>query len=384
MILKRIGYAFGMGTLISMSSWFLKAKEGFWSSFVDWLGTVYSWPLDGISGSKNQLELPFRYLDPEKGTLGSTCIMTEATKDAWLYWNPVWRGNSNNTSPTTFPDCKYTCHYKCLNDVGLDCTESPELRKDTPDHSPQHTLVSVEDIENELESFVFLTREELEPKIDKFNTLRSQKSESLTLNEEGTLFSGRVTVHINLSRPVSVRTGCPLPDICVSTLKQYEHSIDTNKRRTTFFMPKATSQELNITCYTTAQDVIRNVLAGLQLIDNPRKFALFEKTEYNGEVFMRKMVDEDKPLYMCLSWVSSTGNKRFELRENETGVIEWEAFTVPELQNFLRILDKEEEEYIQAVRRKYIKYQNLLQEAMDSTTTKQEQVAPVHQKSISA
>lgn len=61
-------------------------------------------------------------------------------------------------------------------------------------------------------------------------------------NEEGTLFSGRVTVNINLARPVSVRTGCPLPDICVSTLKQYEHSIDTNKRRTTFFMPKATSQ----------------------------------------------------------------------------------------------------------------------------------------------
>ncbi|XP_003726965.1 ras association domain-containing protein 1 isoform X1 [Strongylocentrotus purpuratus] len=285
--------------------------------------------------------------------------------------------------------CKYTCHYKCLNDVGLDCMESPELRKDTPDHSPQHTLVSVEDIENELESFVFLTREELEPKIDKFNTLRTQKSESLTLNEEGTLFSGRVTVNINLARPVSVRTGCPLPDICVSTLKQYEHSIDTNKRRTTFFMPKATSQELNITCYTTAQDVIRNVLAGLQLIDNPRKFALFERTEHNGEVFMRKMVDEDRPLYMCLSWTSATGSKRFELRENETGVIEWEAFTVPELQNFLRILDKEEEEYIQAVRRKYIKYQTLLQDTVDSTTSttttqQQKQSAPIHQKQISA
>lgn len=259
--------------------------------------------------------------------------------------------------------CKYTCHYKCLNDVGLDCTESPELRKDTPDHSPQHTLVSVEDLENETESFVFLTREELEPKIDKFNTMRS---ETLSLSEEGTQFSGRVTININLARPVSVRTGCPLPDICISTLKQYEHSIDTNKRRTTFFMPKATSQELNITCYTTAQDVIRNVLAQLQLIDNPRKFALFERTEFNGEVFMRKMVDEDKPLFLCLSWVSASGNKRFELRENETGVIEWEAFTVPELQNFLRILDKEEEEYIQAVRSKYVKYQGLLQEAANT------------------
>ncbi|XP_071510415.1 ras association domain-containing protein 1-like isoform X2 [Diadema antillarum] len=285
----------------------------------------------------------------------STCIMAEATKDAWLYWNPVWR------------DCKYTCHYKCVNDVGLDCTESPAFRdssEESPEPSPQHTLVSVDDVEDEMESFVFLTREELEPKIEKFNTL--PRAETLALNEEGTVFSGCITIHINLARPVSVRTGCPLPDICISTLKQYEHSIDTNKRRTTFFLPKATPQELNITCYTTAQDVIRNVLAQLQLIDNPRKFALFERTEHNGQVFMRKMVDEDKPLFLCLGWVKATGDKKFELRENETGVIEWEAFTVPELQNFLRILDKEEEEYIQQVRRRYIKYQSLLQEAMES------------------
>ncbi|XP_072181783.1 ras association domain-containing protein 1-like [Diadema setosum] len=263
--------------------------------------------------------------------------------------------------------CKYTCHYKCVNDVGLDCTESPAFRdssEESPESSPQHTLVSIDDVEEEMESFVFLTREELEPKIKKFNTL--PRAETLALNEEGTTFSGRITIHINLARPVSVRTGCPLPDICISTLKQYEHSIDTNKRRTTFFLPKATPQELNITCYTTAQDVIRNVLAQLQLIDNPRKFALFERTEHNGQVFMRKMVDEDKPLFLCLGWVKATGDKRFELRENETGVIEWEAFTVPELQNFLRILDKEEEEYIQQVRRKYIKYQSFLEEAMKS------------------
>lgn len=66
-------------------------------------------------------------------------------------------------------------------------------------------------------------------------------------------------------------------------------------------------------------------------------------------------------------------------------ILQWEAFTVPELQNFLRILDKEEEEYIQAVRRKYIKFQTLLQDTVDSTTTQQQkQSAPTHQKSISA
>ena len=44
-------------------------------------------------------------------------------------------------------------------------------------------------------------------------------------------------------------------------------------------------------------------------------------------VFMRKLVDEDKPLFMCLGWVKATGTKKFELRENETGVIEVRLYT---------------------------------------------------------
>ena len=32
---------------------------------------------------------------------------------------------------------------------------------------------------------------------------------------------------------------------------------------------------------------------------------------------------------------------------------QWDAFSLPELQNFLRILDKEEEEYMEQVKAKY-------------------------------
>ncbi len=33
--------------------------------------------------------------------------------------------------------------------------------------------------------------------------------------------------------------------------------------------------------------------------------------------------------------------------------LQWEAFSVPELENFLKILDREEEEYIDQVRHRY-------------------------------
>lgn len=43
---------------------------------------------------------------------------------------------------------------------------------------------------------------------------------------------------------------------------------------------------------------------------------------------------------------------------------QWEAFSLPELQNFLRILDKEEAEQLQSVRRRYAAYRHKLEEAL--------------------
>jgi len=46
-------------------------------------------------------------------------------------------------------------------------------------------------------------------------------------------------------------------------------------------------------------------------------------------------------------------------------LFQWEAFTLPELNNFLRILDREEEEYKNIVRKKYQFLGRKIQEAMD-------------------
>lgn len=43
---------------------------------------------------------------------------------------------------------------------------------------------------------------------------------------------------------------------------------------------------------------------------------------------------------------------------------QWDAFSIPELRNFLRILDKEEDEQREAVIRRYEAYRQRLQEAL--------------------
>lgn len=43
---------------------------------------------------------------------------------------------------------------------------------------------------------------------------------------------------------------------------------------------------------------------------------------------------------------------------------QWDAFSIPELQNFLTILEKEEQDKIQQVQKKYDKFRQKLEEAL--------------------
>lgn len=44
--------------------------------------------------------------------------------------------------------------------------------------------------------------------------------------------------------------------------------------------------------------------------------------------------------------------------------MQWDAFSIPELQNFLTILEKEEQEKIQQVQKKYDRFRQKLEEAL--------------------
>ena len=67
------------------------------------------------------------------------------------------------------------------------------------------------------------------------------------------------------------------------------------------------------------------------------------------------MAKVDRPLMIALNnSLKDDGHKSvFVLQENDPGEIDWESFSMPELKNFLLILDREEAWYKRKIHEKY-------------------------------
>ncbi|VDD81667.1 unnamed protein product [Mesocestoides corti] len=88
--------------------------------------------------------------------------------------------------------------------------------------------------------------------------------------------------------------------------------------------------------------------------------ASFETDVFSSVFFSRKLPSSERPLSMVMHWVRSAlaageefavsiRRKRIVLQENENWEVNWSDFTPAELTNFLRILEKEEAEYRNAI-----------------------------------
>ena len=61
------------------------------------------------------------------------------------------------------------------------------------------------------------------------------------------------------------------------------------------------------------------------------------------------MFEEDHPLEIILDGSCTHRNSKLVLRDNTYSTIQWDAFALPELTNFIRILQQEKEIYIKKV-----------------------------------
>ena len=59
----------------------------------------------------------------------------------------------------------------------------------------------------------------------------------------------------------------------------------------------------------------------------------------------RRLFEEDRPLEISLDASVSHRNSKLVLRDNTYSTIQWDAFSSPELSNFIQILHREEELY---------------------------------------
>uniref|UniRef100_A0A8C9USL5 Ras association domain-containing protein 5 n=1 Tax=Spermophilus dauricus TaxID=99837 RepID=A0A8C9USL5_SPEDA len=258
-------------------------------------------------------------------------------------------------------DCKFTCHPECRSLIQLDCSEQQGPARNRP--SPESTLAptfgqnvckSVEETRRPP------TLQEIKQKIDSYNS-REKNCLGMKLSEDGT-YTGFIKVHLKLRRPVTVPAGIR-PQSIYDAIKEVNLAATTDKR-TSFYLPLDAIKQLHISSTTTVSEVIQGLLKKFMVVDNPQKFALFKRIHKDGQVLFQKLSVADCPLYLRLLAGPDTDVLSFVLKENETGEVEWDAFSIPELQNFLTILEKEEQDKIQQVQKKYDKFRQKLEEAL--------------------
>ncbi|XP_058525089.1 ras association domain-containing protein 5 isoform X1 [Ochotona princeps] len=256
-------------------------------------------------------------------------------------------------------NCQYTCHPECRSLIQLDCSWQHSAPGDRP--SPESTLAqNVCKAPAAAEPQHPPTLQEIKQKIDSYNT-REKNCLGMKLSEDGT-YTGFIKVHLKLRRPVTVPAGIR-PQSIYDAIKEVNLAATTDKR-TSFYLPLDAIKQLHISSTTTVSEVIQGLLKKFMVVDNPQKFALFKRIHKDGQVLFQKLSIADCPLHLRLLAGPDTDVLSFVLKENETGEVEWDAFSIPELQNFLTILEKEEQDKIQQVHKKYDKFRQQLEEAL--------------------
>ncbi|XP_049626926.1 ras association domain-containing protein 5 [Suncus etruscus] len=264
-------------------------------------------------------------------------------------------------------NCKFTCHPECQHLIQLDCTHQGGAHRDRP--SPESTLTppSHQNAGATVDTPGSPpTLQELKQKIESYNT-REKDCLGMKLSEDGT-YTGFIKVHLKLRRPVTVPAGIR-PQSIYDAIKDVNLAATTDKR-TSFYLPLDAIKQLHISSTTTVNEVIQGLLKKFMVVDNPQKFALFKRIHKDGQVLFQKLSVADCPLYLRLLAGPNTDVLSFVLKENETGEVEWDAFSIPELQNFLTILEKEEQDKIQQVQKKYDKFRQKLEEALKGSQGK--------------
>ncbi|XP_041946825.1 ras association domain-containing protein 1-like isoform X1 [Alosa alosa] len=265
-------------------------------------------------------------------------------------------------------NCRFTCHYRCRALIKLDCSLDEGSVADQTSVTEEDTIESDTNVDEQTEG---LGKQELSPaeiqkKVKEYNA-QINSNLFMTWNKDGS-YTGFIKVHLKLVRPVSVpppRKGSSAQD---PPGRGKPAAGSALKRRTSFYLPKDTAKHLHISSRTSSREVIQALLKKFTVLDNPAKFALFERSERHDQVYLRKLSDDECPLRLRLCAGPNEKVLSLVLKENETGEVNWDAFSSPELANFLRILKREEEEHVKQIILRYNRTRQRLQEALSSST----------------
>ncbi|KGL98270.1 Ras association domain-containing protein 1, partial [Charadrius vociferus] len=193
------------------------------------------------------------------------------------------------------PDCSFTCHYRCRALVRLDCSGPPDDGDE--DDGTEQALEKDTNVDEPSEwEKAELDQAQVEQRIKEYNS-QINSNLFMSLNKDGS-YTGFIKVQLKLVRPVSVPATKRVPSLHAGRPGPRAQGV---KRRTSFYLPKGTVKHLHILSHTRASEVIDALLRKFTVVDNPRKFALFERSEKDEQVYLRKLADEEQPLRLGLA-----------------------------------------------------------------------------------
>ncbi|KAK2906777.1 hypothetical protein Q8A67_005762 [Cirrhinus molitorella] len=262
--------------------------------------------------------------------------------------------------------CNYTCHYRCQPFIQLDCSLNCDGISE-----PLNYCEDTIETDTNVDEPVDLRKQELsvseiQQKVKEYNA-QVNSNLFMVLNRDGS-YTGFIKVQFKLARPVSI----PPPRSTSSSSLGRDGGCREDKalkHRTSFYLPRDTVKHLHISSSTRAREVIEALLKKFTVVDNPAKFSLFERSERQNQVYLRKLADDECPLFLRLCAGPNEKVLSLVLKENETGEVNWDAFSFPELQNFLRILQREEEDHVRQIVRRYAVARDQMKEALKNFST---------------
>ncbi|XP_013873700.1 ras association domain-containing protein 3 [Austrofundulus limnaeus] len=211
---------------------------------------------------------------------------------------------------------------------------------------PSGKVTEIKDVEKEREIRTEFSTEEIRQRITQYNAL-TRDYLKMTLNPSS-VYTGFIKVTIDLRRPVTVRGGQK-----------------GGVTQEAFYLTRGVDKTLHISSENTVKQVIVALLNKFMVADNPAKFALYKRYHREEQVYVCKLADGEKPLFLRLVAGPDPSMLSFVLREQQSGEVMWDAFSIPELRNFLQILKKEEAEQRETIIRRYESYRQRLQEALN-------------------
>ncbi|XP_055072738.2 ras association domain-containing protein 1 isoform X1 [Misgurnus anguillicaudatus] len=307
-------------------------------------------------GERVRLEDP--YWSMGKSGLGHDFQPSSPTQLSWcdLCGEFIWGLYKQSLRCT---HCNYTCHYRCQPFIQLDCSLTSDLISDQSNYC-EDTIETDTNVDEQVDwRKQELSSSEIQQKVKEYNA-QVNSNLFMVLNRDGS-YTGFIKVQFKLARPVSIP-----PPRNVSSSSREDKAL---KHRTSFYLPRDTVKHLHISSKTRAREVIEALLKKFTVVDNPAKYSLFERSERQNQVYLKKIADDDRPLFLRLCAGPNEKVLSLVLKENETGEVNWDAFSFPELQNFLRILQKEEEDYVRQIVRRYALARDKMNDAMKNFST---------------